>query len=98
MWNEYLTTKTNYDNSVVDYNEQEVMTEIESYRKVMEDNHTTMASAKSNAGVITGVLATVWLSSALEAMLRFPTDYGASVSFSYDPVLHSRQLNLYVDF
>ena len=98
MWNEYLTTKTNYDNSVVDYNEQEVMTEIESYRKVMEDNHTTMASAKSNAGVITGVLATVWLSSALEAMLRFPTDYGASVSFSYDPVLHSRQLSLYVDF
>ena len=98
MWNEYLTTKTNYDNSVVDYNEQEVMTEIESYRKVMEDNHTTMASAKSNAGVITGVLATVWLSSALEAMLRFPTDYGASVSFSYDPVLHSRQLSLHVDF
>ena len=98
MWNEYLTTKTNYDNSVVDYNEQEVMTEIESYRKVMEDNHTTMASAKSNAGVITGVLATVWLSSALEAMLRFPTDYGASVSFSYDPVLHSRQLSLYMDF
>ena len=98
LWNEYLTTKTNYDNSVVDYNEQEVMTEIESYRKVMEDNHTTMASAKSNAGVITGVLATVWLSSALEAMLRFPTDYGASVSFSYDPVLHSRQLSLHVDF
>ena len=97
-WSEYFASKTDYNNSVDAYNDQEVMTEIESYRKVMEDNHGVMASAKSTAGLMTGILATVWISSAVEAWLRFPTDYRSSVSFSYDPILNTKRLSVSMKF
>jgi len=97
-WSEYFASKTDYNNSVDAYNDQEVMTEIDSYRTVMEDNHADMASAKSTAGLMTGILATVWISSAVEAWLRFPTDYGSSVSFSYDPILNTKRLSVSMNF
>lgn len=98
LWYNYSLNKTTFESSRNDYLAQEVMSEIEAYKKIMEDDHTTMSSAKTTASIMTGLFATIWISSALEAMLNFPKDYGVGASFSYDPTHEQNQLYLYKTF
>jgi hypothetical protein len=98
LWYNYSLNKTTFESSRNDYLAQEVMSEIEAYKKIMEDDHATMSSAKTTASIITSLFATIWISSALEAMLNFPKDYGVGASFSYDPIHVQNQLYLYKTF
>ena len=98
LWYNYSLTKSEYEQSRDDYLDQELMANIDTYKIIMEDDHTTMSSAKSTASIMTGLFATIWISSALEAMLNFPTDYGVGASFSYDPIHEQNQLYLYKTF
>ena len=98
LWYNYSLTKSEYENSRNDYLAQELMENIDTYKIIMEDDHSTMSSAKSTASIMTGLFATIWISSALEAMLNFPRDYGVGASFSYNPVYESNQLYLYKTF
>lgn len=97
-WSSYMDASSTYDASRADYLAQDSMGDIDSYRKIMEDDHDTMSSAKSTAWIVTGLLGTIWVASGIEAMLNFPTDYGVGASFSYDPVHEQNQLNLYKTF
>lgn len=98
LWYNYSLDKTTFESSRNDYLAQEVMGEIEAYKKIMEDDHATMSSSKATASIMTGLFVTIWIGSALEAMLNFPTDYGVGASFSYDPYMQQNQINFHATF
>lgn len=98
LWYNYSLTKATFEQSRNDYLAQVVMGEIEAYKIIMDDDYATMSSSKATASIMTGLFATIWIGSALEAMLNFPSDYGVGASFSYDPSVEQNQLYLYKTF
>ena len=73
-WAGYFQDKTDYDNAYTDYRNQNVIEDINAYRKIAEEKNSTMKKSQNTALIMTGLTVGVWIGNALEAYFGFP-DY-----------------------
>jgi len=80
-WSQYFTARKDYTNANQEYLSQKQLDQIVQYRKVARHKNDHLAFAEKGALIYTGVLTTIWLGNALEAVLHFP-DYQNKANLS----------------
>ena len=71
-WNSFFTARSEYTEANNNYITQKLLEDVQAYRIIAEEKNNIMIQKQNTAILVSSLWGTIWLGTALEAMINFP--------------------------